>query len=128
MQKTLRLFIRYLGVGFIATSVHLAMFAWLLDGLGPATSTFCGGFSGALVAYWLSRHWVFVRQDCNRRRFAITAASQVASNTLVVALLTQWGVPPHFAQLTAMVVVTVQGFMFNHLWVFKHAIKREPFL
>ena len=127
MQKTLRLFIRYLGAGLIATSVHLAMFAWLLGCFGPALSTFCAGFSGALVAYWLSRHWVFARQDCNRRRFAITAACQVAANTLVVALLTQWGITPHFAQLTAMAVVTVQGFTFNHLWVFKHAIKREPF-
>ena len=127
MQKTLRLFIRYLGAGLIATLLHLAMFAWLLGSVGPAFSTFFAGFSGALLAYWLSRHWVFARQNCSRPRFAITAASQVASNTLVVALLSQWGVPPHFAQLTAMALVTVQGFMFNHLWVFKHDIKREPF-
>ncbi|MBO0491533.1 GtrA family protein [Pseudomonas sp. Marseille-Q1929] len=127
MQKTLRLFIRYLGVGLIATSVHWLVFACLLGYLGPARSTFCGGFTGALVAYWLSRHWVFTQRTCKTRRFAITAASQVIANTLVVALLTQWGVPPHLAQLTAMAAVTFQGFMFNHFWVFQHDIKREPF-
>ena len=127
MQKILRLFIRYLGVGFIATSMHLLVFACLLGSLGPAISTFCGGFTGASVAYWLSRHWVFTQRDCNRRRFAITATGQVISNTLVVALLTQWGVPPHLAQLAAMAVVTLQGFVFNHFWVFRHDIKREPF-
>ena len=127
MQKILKLFIRYLGAGFIATWVHLAVFTVFLPYYGPVASTFCGGFTGALVAYGLSRHWVFAQRECNTRRFAITAISQVSSNTLVVALLTQWDVPAHLAQLAAMAVVTVQGFTINHFWVFKHDIKRETF-
>lgn len=127
MQKILGLFIRYLGAGFIATLVHLLVFACTLHYLGPVISTIFGGFSGAITAYCLSRHWVFAQRHCNTRRFSIIASSQVISNTLVVALLTQWGVSPHLAQLTATVSVTAQGFMFNHLWVFKHDIKRKPF-
>ena len=127
MQKILCLFIRYLGVGFIATSVHLMVFICLLGNLGPTLSALCAGFTGAFVGYWLARQWVFAQRNCNKPRFVITAASQVIANTFVVALLTQWGVVPLLAQLTAMAVVTVQGFMFNHFWVFKHDIKRKPF-
>lgn len=125
MQKTLRLFIRYLGAGFIATLVHLMVFSCLLGYAGATLSTLCGVITGASVSYCLSRHWVFSLRNCNKTRFAITAAGQVTANTLVVALLTYWGTPPHLAQLTAIAAVTVQGFMFNHFWVYKHDIKRE---
>jgi putative flippase GtrA len=127
MQKILCLFIRYLRAGVIATSVHLMVFVCLLGNFGATLSTFCGGFTGASVSYWLSRHWVFAQRNCNRQRFAINVISQVISNTLVVALMTQREVPAHLAQLTAMAVATIQGFMFNHFWVFRHDIKREPF-
>lgn len=126
MQKVLRLFIRYLGAGFFATLVHFIVFVCLLPYYGPTPSTFCAAVTGALVAYCLSRHWVFVQRDCNRGRFFITATSQVLSNTLIVTLLTHWGVPAQLAQLMTMVAVTLQGFTINHFWVFKHDSKREP--
>lgn len=127
MKKILRLLIRYLSSSFIATLVHLVVFASLLRYCGPMFSTLVGGFTGALLAYGLSRRWVFAQRNCNKQRFAITAASQIAVNTLVVTLMTQWGAPPYFAQLTAMAVVTVQGFTINNFWVFKDDVNRETF-
>lgn len=124
MPKTLELLIRYLGAGCIATLVHLVIFTCLLAWCGPVISTLCAGIGGAGTAYCLARHWVFARRQCNGVRFAVTAASQVAANTLIVGLLTHWGVHPHLAQLTAITAVTVQGFTINHFWVFKHDIKR----
>lgn len=127
MQKTLKLLIRYLGAGTIATLVHYGLFACLLPYLGPTLSAFCAAFTGAMVAYCLSRHWVFARRHCNKGRFAITASSQILANTLIVNLLTHGGAPALFAQVVATAAVTLQGFMINHFWVFKHAISREPF-
>lgn len=124
MSKTLDLLVRYLGAGCIATLVHLAIFACLLPGCGPALSTFCAGTGGAGTAYYLNRHWVFAERQCNGLRFTLTAISQIASNTLIVGLLTDWGVPAYFAQLAAMTLVTVQGFTINLIWVFKHDLKR----
>ncbi|WP_457416435.1 GtrA family protein [Pseudomonas sp. SDO524_S393] len=126
MQKILQLLIRYLSAGFIATCVHFMVFVNLLPDYGPALSTFCAAITGALVAYGLSRYWVFAQRACNDRRFFITAASQVLTNTLIVALLARLGAPAQLAQLVALATVTTQGFMFNHLWVFKHDIKRTP--
>lgn len=123
MPKTLELLIRYLGAGCIATLVHLVIFAGLLPWCGPVLSTFSAGISGAGIAYYLARRWVFAERQCNSMRFTVTAASQVASNTLIVGLLTDWGAPAYLAQLTAMAVVTAQGFTINHFWVFKHGSK-----
>ncbi|MBN2991691.1 GtrA family protein [Pseudomonas cedrina subsp. fulgida] len=127
MQKILQLFIRYLGAGAIATWVHFVVFVCLLPYHGPTLSTLCAAITGAMVAYYLSRHWVFAQRDCNTGRFLITATSQVVSNTLIVNLLTHWGAPALIAQLVATAAVTLQGFTINHFWVFKHDIKREPF-
>lgn len=124
MPKTLDLLIRYLGAGCLATLVHLVIFTVLLRWFGPVLSTFCAGISGAGTSYYLARHWVFAERPCNGVRFTITAASQVASNTLIVGLLTDWDIPAFLAQLTAMAVVTAQGFTINHFWVFKHGSKR----
>ncbi|WP_017739089.1 GtrA family protein [Pseudomonas sp. CBZ-4] len=124
MPNTLELLTRYLGSGCIATLVHLVIFTCLLKGGGPVISTLCAGISGAVTAYCLNRHWVFAGRQCIGVRFAVTAASQVVANTLIVGLLTFWGVHPHLAQLTAIAAVTVQGFTINHFWVFKHDIKR----
>ncbi|MCR4540779.1 GtrA family protein [Pseudomonas sp. 18.1.10] len=124
MPNTLELLTRYLGAGCIATFVHLVIFTCLLAWCGPVISTLCASISGAGTAYCLARHWVFAGRQCSGVRFAVTAASQVAANTLIVGLLTHWGVQPHLAQLTALTAVTVLGFTINHLWVFKHDIKR----
>lgn len=126
MQKLLRLFIRYLGAGFFATLVHLVVFVCMLPYYGPTPSAFYAAVAGALVAYCLSRHWVFGQRDCNRGRFFITATRQVLSSTLIVTLLIHWGAPAQLSQLMTMVAVTLQGFTINYLWVFKHDSKREP--
>lgn len=120
MSKPLNLVIRYLSSGLVATLVHIIVFACLLPYSGPVFSTFYAGVSGALVAYFLARHWVFSRRHCNGVRFSITVASQIASNTLIVTVLVKWGTHPYLAQLSAMAVATSQGLMINHLWVFKH--------
>lgn len=126
MQKILRLFIRYLSAGVIATLVHFVVFICLLPYYSPTSSTLCAAITGALVAYCLSRHWVFAQRHCNCWRFVITATSQVSCNTLIVNLLTHWGAPALSAQIVATTAVTLQGFMINHFWVFKHDIKRAP--
>ncbi|MBV4454235.1 MULTISPECIES: GtrA family protein [Pseudomonas] len=126
MQKKLRLFIRYLGAGVIATLVHFVVFVCLLPYYGPTSSTLCAAVTGAMVAFCLSRHWVFAQRNCNSWRFLITATSQVLSNTLIVNLLTHWGAPALIAQIVATAAVTLQGVTINHLWVFKHDIKRAP--
>jgi putative flippase GtrA len=127
MQKILQLFIRYLGAGAIATLVHFVVFVCLLPYYGPTLSALCAATSGAVVAYCLSRHWVFAQRGCDNGRFLIMATSQVLSNTLLVNLLTHWGAPALLAQTVATAAVTLQGFTINHFWVFKHEIKREPF-
>lgn len=126
MPKTRGLFIRYLGAGFIATLTHLVIFACLLPWRGPTFSTFCAGATGAGIAYCLNRAWVFVERRGIGFRFAVCATTQVATSTLIVGLLAHWGMHAYLAQITAMAVVTVQGFMINHYWVFNHDIKRTP--
>lgn len=75
-----------------------------------------------MVAYCLSRHWVFAQRRCGTLRFIAMVTSQLSSGTLIVALLTLWGVHPYLAQLAATATVTVQGFTINYFWVFKHDI------
>jgi len=127
MQRILSLFIRYLSAGAIATLVHYGVFVCLLRWFAPTPSTFLAASTGALIAYCLSRHWVFAQRSCNRLRFFITATSQVLTNTLMVNLLTFWGAPPLLAQVLATAAVTFQGFTINHFWVFKHDLHRKPF-
>lgn len=126
MQKILKLFIRYLGAGVIATLFHYVVFVCLLTYYGPTPSAFCAAIAGAVVAYGLSRHWVFAQRGCNSWRFFITATGQVLSTTLIVNLLANWGAPALLAQTVATASVTIQGFTINHFWVFNHDIKREP--
>ncbi|WP_426129786.1 GtrA family protein [Pseudomonas sp. DWP1b1] len=127
MQRILSLFIRYLSAGAIATLVHYAVFVCLLTSLAPTPSTFLAASTGALVAFCLSRDWVFAQRSCNKLRFLITATCQVLTNTLMVNLLTSWGAPPLLAQVLATATATFQGFTINHLWVFKHDLHRKPF-
>lgn len=123
MSKIFKLFSRYLGAGAISTAVHMAIFACLLPYYGATLSTLCAGIIGAVVAYGLARHWVFVKWRCAGLRFFITCATQISSNTLIVALLSNWGAHPYLAQLLAMLAVTLQGFTINYLWVFKDDIE-----
>ena len=117
---------RHAGAGVAATLTHLTVFACLLPYQDAALSTFYAGITGALVAYGLAKHWVFARRPCSSLRFAFNAAGQVASNTLIVAVLVDWCAHPYFAQTVATAIVTIQGFIINHLWVFQHDIPRKP--
>ncbi|MGY2270549.1 MULTISPECIES: GtrA family protein [Pseudomonas] len=127
MQRILSLFIRYLSAGAIATLVHYAVFVCLLTWFAPTPSTFVAASTGALVAFCLSRLWVFAQRSCNKLRFFMTATGQVLTNTLMVNLLVFWGIPPLLAQVLATAAVTLQGFTINHFWVFKHDLHRKPF-
>ncbi|WP_395608837.1 GtrA family protein [Pseudomonas sp. B22129] len=127
MPNTLKLFARHLSAGAVATLTHFIVFAGLLPHQNATRSTFCAGIAGALVAYGLARHWVFAKRPCSDLRFVINATGQVASNTLIVTVLVDWYAHPYFAQTVATAVVTLQGFIINHLWVFQHDTPRDPF-
>lgn len=119
-----RLFVRFAGVGALATSVHYLLLVALVEsGLaGPVAATVWGYLAGALVGYAANRRYTFasrVRHSVGLPRFLIVAAVGLALNATLMAWMTG-SLEIHYlvAQVVATVLVLLWNFAANRLWTF----------
>lgn len=121
----LRQFLRFAGTGAIGTVVQYIVLIALvqLAVAGAVAASFIGFVCGALVNYFLSRHYVFQSSIPHREalaKFFTVAVIGLVLNTLVMAAgvyLLNWYYI--VAQIAATGVVLVWNFAGNKLWTFR---------
>ncbi len=121
-------FLRYAGVGAVATAVHYAVLIGLVEvvGLAPRFAAAIGAWVGAQVAFagnaWLTfggaplivRAWL---------RFQITAAIGAALSFTLVAIGVRAGVHYLIAQAFATLVTLFITYEINRRWSFATSIR-----
>ncbi|MGO4125830.1 GtrA family protein [Inquilinus sp. YAF38] len=119
-----RQFIRYAAAGLVATTMHYAVAAGLVESgaAAPLPATLAGYVAGGLVSYVLNRRLTFAGGRPHREagwRFALVAAGGFAWTGLLMALLVgRIGVPFLPAQAVTTLIVLFWGFLANRLWSF----------
>ena len=115
---------RYLLVGLLATAVHYALLATLVEfaGAAAAQSAAFGAACGALVAYAGNRRFTFPGRASHGQalpRFLAVAAFGAAANGAIVWTGTAiFGMHYLAAQVIATCVVVWGGFALNRRWSF----------
>lgn len=114
--------LRYALVGGLATGVHYALMAGLLQsGWLPVAASTIGAVVGALVAYAANRRWTFGAEHSSARllRFMAVAALGVLLNALLLATIHYWLFQSIIvAQLLTTAGVFVATFLINRNWSF----------
>ncbi|WP_298235647.1 GtrA family protein [uncultured Azohydromonas sp.] len=117
-------FTRYTAVGGLATAVHYALLALLVEAVRvpPAAAAALGALAGAVLAYAGNRRFTFRDVEvCHRRtlpRFLTVAALSAALNSLLVALGTALGEHYLLAQAQSTAAGLVLGYGLNKRWSF----------
>jgi putative flippase GtrA len=118
-----RMGLRYLVVGGVATVVHWALMAWLVERLAvPAWwASGAGAVLGAQVAFVANRRFTFDHAGPVWPawwRFMGTAALGGAMGMVIVAAGVAWGWHYLLAQALATLLVVVLTFVINRVWTF----------
>jgi putative flippase GtrA len=119
-----RQFARYAAAGLVATAMHYAVLAGLVEsgGAAPLPATLVGYIAGGLVSYALNRRLTFAGGRPHREagwRFALVAAGGLAwTGLLMAALVGRLGAPFLPAQAVTTLIVLFWGFLANRLWSF----------
>lgn len=119
-------FMRYAGVGAVATAAHYALLIGLVESgaTGPLPATLAGYVLGGIVSYLLNRRLTFAGGRSHREavwRFAVVAASGFAwTGALMALFVDRLGLPYLPAQAVTTLIVLVWGFVANRLWTFAH--------
>ncbi|MBS0612566.1 MAG: GtrA family protein [Proteobacteria bacterium] len=117
-------FVKFAGVGAVATAVQYAVLILCVEVLGiGAVSGSCLGFVlGAVVNYWLNYHFTFRSDNPHHvaaTRFAITAAVGLALNSLLMSVLVhRLALPYLLSQVITTALVLAWTFTVNSLWSF----------
>ncbi|WP_137163148.1 MULTISPECIES: GtrA family protein [Pseudomonas] len=125
-QPLISLLIRYLGVGFIATGIHYAVFLVLVttELATPLLASICGGMVGAIASFIGNRALCFV-SDGSRKfqpvRFALVALATNFGNGVGMWFLIMSNLSPLISQLVVTLSLTALGFIAHRFWTFNHA-------
>lgn len=117
-------FLRFAGVGAVATATHYALLIALkeLGGVDVVTATICGYALGAVVSYNLNRRFTFATQPAYGRglaKFALVVGIGAVVNAAIVALLTSQGLYYLLAQMIATGLVLIWNFIGARMIVFR---------
>ena len=115
--------LRYASVGLVATTVHYALLAALVENrlLAPPLAAAAGAWVGAQVAFALNARYTFRPAAVtvgSWLRFQITAAIGVALSFALVAAGVRLGVHYLVAQAAATVLAMLLTFEINRRWSF----------
>lgn len=124
MLALLRQLSSFVGVGFVATSVHYAVLIALVElaGISAVVAALAGFTVGGVVSYWLTRRHVFRSERRHEEaawRFALVAS---VSFGLTYAFMTLFvgigGIPYLPAQVATTGVVMLWSFVAHKMWTF----------
>jgi len=115
---------RYVTVGFVSNlmlyGLYLALTAVGADPKATMSALYAMGMLSVFVA---NRRWSFRHEGsshCALARYFIAQAAGYATNlTVLVLLVDVGGIDHRYAQGAAMVLVAVQLFLMQRLWVFR---------
>jgi putative flippase GtrA len=118
-------FVRYAGVGAVATACHYATLiaAVELGGASPVLAAMCGFLVGGSISYGLNRSWTFGSDRAHEAavpRFAIVAFIGFLLTGAFMALLTgPLGLHYLLAQVTTTGLVVIWTFLGHRHWTFR---------
>ena len=120
------LFIRYLGVGSIATGVHYSVFlALVASGFAdPVLASVSGGVLGAFVSYVGNKRLCFIAKgDCKLQpiRFLLISLAANLGNGMGMWVLIKIDLSPFISQILVTLILTALGFIAHRFWTFNHA-------
>ena len=120
----LRQFLRFAGVGVIGTIGHYATLIFVVEILDydPVFGSTIGFLIGALINYFLNRHYTFTtntRHSIALPKFIAVATVGMVINAVVMAALSTY-LSLHYllAQVIATGLVLVWNFIANKYWTF----------
>lgn len=118
-----RHFLRYTGVGAVATAVHYAVLVGLVEGFGvaPRDAAAIGAWIGAQVAFVGNARLTFAVASLTWRswlRFQITAVVGAAISFSIVALGVRAGLHYLVGQAAATLVALFATYEINRRWSF----------
>jgi putative flippase GtrA len=109
--------------GFAAVAAHyLSMYALMRFGLAPVPASTIGSLAGALTRFVLSYAHVFAPTQGMHTagiRFVFAVAAQLVANAVVLAALTESGIPVWPAQVLTTIVLTFVNYLVYRWWVFR---------
>ena len=117
-------FVRFASAGATGTAVHYAILLGLVHfSLSqPVTASILGSFSGAVINYLLSHHWVFRSNRRHSETFskfsAISGIGLALNAALMYALITIAGIHYLLSQIAATGIVLLWNFIGNRFWTF----------
>jgi len=117
-------FVKFAGVGAVATAVQYAVLILCVEalGLGAVAGSALGFIIGAVINYWLNYHFTFRSDNPHHvaaSRFAITAAVGLAINSVLMSLLVhRLALPYLVSQVITTALVLGWTFTVNSLWSF----------
>ena len=122
-------FLRYAGVGAVATAVHYAVLVALVEGAGiaPRFAAAAGAWIGAQVAFAGNARFTFVGAPAtigSWLRFQVTALVGAAISFTVVALGVRAGLHYLVAQAIATLVALFATYEINRRWSFATPSRR----
>lgn len=132
MPTVLQRFGRFAVVGALATGIHAAVFAIVVEigHIDPVIATSVAFVVAMLIGYALNRHWTFAVRDAptaRLRRYALTALVGLGLNVAVMyAVVHVLHRSPYIGLLLAIVVVPPVTFALNHFWVFRASRAEAP--
>ncbi len=117
-------FVRFAGVGVLATATHASVFAVAIEWLHiePVAATALAFTIALLVGYSLNRRWTFAAHAEHGRlwRYAAAALVGLAGNALIMAIVVhgfKWS--PYVGLALSVVLMPPLSFALNSLWVFR---------
>ncbi|MGF1445347.1 MAG: GtrA family protein [Pikeienuella sp.] len=125
MSDTARQFVRFVGVGAIATAAHYALLIGLVTAgvLSPVPASAAGAVLGALVSYGLNRRYTFRSSRAHAaalpRFLTVAALAFLANLCLMVLLHSLAGLPYLLAQMLTTGLVLGLTFTLNRAWSFR---------
>lgn len=124
-------FLRFTGVGAVATSGHYITLILLVEfaGIDAVPASLSGFVLGALINYSLNRSYTFqsnVAHSIALPKFFAIAAIGALLNTMIISLaVNQLAIHYLISQVLATGIVLFWGFIGNRLWTFGSAGKEN---
>lgn len=118
-------FVRFSGVGAIATVVHFGVLTLLVEAqmAAPLAASLVGFVSGAMVAYMMNYYLTFGSELPHRYtlwRFLVVAWGGMLLNMALMAIMLNLaGAHYLLAQVMATAVVLLWNFLMNLVWTFR---------
>ena len=124
MNTIVNQFARFAGVGIIGTAVHYLLLIIMVEVFNrdPVSGSAVGFLGGALVNYYLNRHYTFksdARHMVAMPKFLAVAAIGMILNVTIMATLTSLLDFQYLIdQIFATTVVLLWNFIANKFWTF----------